>query len=73
MGIVGIVVSLIWLKVVYSPKDHPRLGREELGYIERGGALVDMDETAADTRAARTTDTGKSPLLATWGGCSGTG
>jgi len=63
MGIVGIVVSLIWLRVVYSPKDHPRLGREELGYIERGGALVDMDQIAADTRAARATDAGKSPLL----------
>ena len=47
MGGVGIVVSLIWLKVVYGPTDHPRLGREELEYIERGGALVNMDRPAA--------------------------
>ncbi|MBV8913601.1 MAG: MFS transporter [Acetobacteraceae bacterium] len=47
MGGVGIVVSLICLKVVYGPTDHPRLGREELEYIERGGALVNMDRPAA--------------------------
>ena len=43
MGAVGIVVSLVWMKTVYSPKDHPRLSRAELEYIEQGGALVDMD------------------------------
>jgi ACS family glucarate transporter-like MFS transporter len=53
MGVVGIVVSLIWLKVVYSPTDHPRLGQAELDYMARGGALVNMDETATKTRVAR--------------------
>jgi MFS transporter, ACS family, glucarate transporter len=46
MGVVGLVVSLIWLKVVYAPKNHPRLGAEELDYIARGGALVNMDQPA---------------------------
>src|SRR4051812_8760607 len=51
MGAVGIVVSLIWLKVVYPPKEHPRLAPPELDYIERGGALVNMDQpiVGADT------------------------
>jgi MFS transporter, ACS family, glucarate transporter len=44
MGLVGIIVSLIWLIVVYSPDRHPRISREELGYVERGGGLVHMDE-----------------------------
>jgi ACS family glucarate transporter-like MFS transporter len=47
MGVVGIIVALIWLVVVYSPDRHPRITREELGYIERGGALVRMDEARA--------------------------
>jgi ACS family glucarate transporter-like MFS transporter len=53
MGLVGILISLVWLKVIYSPKEHPRLTPEELGYIERGGALVDMDKPKADPRITR--------------------
>lgn len=44
MGMVGIVVSFIWIKVLYSPTDHPRLSAAELDYIEKGGALVNMDK-----------------------------
>ena len=44
MDLLGILVSLIWLKTVYSPKDHPRLSAAELDYIEKGGALVHMDQ-----------------------------
>jgi len=43
MGAVGIVISLVWMKTVYSPKDHPRISRAELDYIKEGGALIDMD------------------------------
>jgi ACS family glucarate transporter-like MFS transporter len=50
MGAVGIVVSFIWLKVVYSPKDHPRISKSELDYIEHGGALVNMDQPKKDRR-----------------------
>jgi MFS transporter, ACS family, glucarate transporter len=55
MGALGIIVSLTWLKVMYSPTEHPRLRPEELDYIERGGALVNMDqpkENPAITKAA---------------------
>ncbi len=47
MGGVGIIVALIWLVVVYSPDRHPRMTPGELAYIERGGALVRMDDAAA--------------------------
>lgn len=50
MGVVGIVVSLVWLKVVYSPKDHPRINQAELAYLEEGGALVDMDQGIASKK-----------------------
>jgi len=43
MGAVGIVTSLVWMKTVYSPKDHPRISRAELDHIKEGGALIDMD------------------------------
>jgi ACS family glucarate transporter-like MFS transporter len=43
MGVVGVVVSFVWIKTVHSPKDHPRISRAELDHIKEGGALVDMD------------------------------
>lgn len=47
MGIVGITVAFIWLKTIYSPKDHPRISQAELDYIEQGGALTNMDQSQA--------------------------
>ena len=47
MGLLGILVSLVWLKTVYAPRQHPRLRAAELDYIAKGGALVDLDEPAA--------------------------
>ena len=47
MGGLGIVFSLVWLKTIYSPRQHPRLSQPELDYIEKGGALVDMDRPKA--------------------------
>lgn len=47
MGGLGILTSFAWLKVIYPPKEHPRLLPAEFGYIERGGALVNMDQPAA--------------------------
>jgi ACS family glucarate transporter-like MFS transporter len=43
MGLIGVLISVIWLRVLYAPNQHPRIGRAELDYIERGGALVNMD------------------------------
>ncbi|MBV9785374.1 MAG: MFS transporter [Acidisphaera sp.] len=51
MGGLGILVSLVWLKVIYPPKEHPRLSPEEFSYIERGGALVNMDQPASGRAA----------------------
>ncbi len=43
MGGLGIFASLVWLKTVYSPHEHPRLRPDEFAYIENGGALTSMD------------------------------
>ncbi len=52
MGALGIVMSFIWLKTIYGPKDHPTVNAAELAYIEEGGALVDLE---SKNRAAVTT------------------
>lgn len=44
MGVGGLVMSMIWLRVIYSPKDHPRLSSAELAHIRDGGGLVEMDQ-----------------------------
>jgi MFS transporter, ACS family, glucarate transporter len=61
MGLVGIVVSLIWLMIVHAPNQHPMLGRAELDYIEQGGALVNMDPPKGTARV----DSGNRPIE--WG------
>jgi MFS transporter, ACS family, glucarate transporter len=43
MGALGLVLSVVWLRMVHNPLDHPRLQTAELDYISRGGAIVDVD------------------------------
>jgi ACS family glucarate transporter-like MFS transporter len=44
MGALGIVFSMVWMKVIYSPKDHPRANAAEVAYIAENGGLVDLDD-----------------------------
>lgn len=44
MGALGIAFSVVWLKVIYNPKDHPRANAEEIKYIAENGGLVDLDD-----------------------------
>jgi ACS family glucarate transporter-like MFS transporter len=46
MGGLGILLTITWLKLVYSPIDHPMINRAELDYIAAGGGLVNMDQPA---------------------------
>ncbi|WLI90803.1 MFS transporter [Massilia sp. R2A-15] len=43
MGGLGIVMAFVWQKTIYGPKDHPRINAAEMDYIEKGGALVDLE------------------------------
>ncbi|MCP1659629.1 MFS transporter [Neisseria perflava] len=49
MGVVGLLISVVWLKMIYDPKDHPRANKAEVEYIEAGGGLVNMDQNKSDT------------------------
>ncbi len=44
MGVVGIVATGVWLKLIYSPKTHPTVNSAELDYIGKGGGLVNLDQ-----------------------------
>lgn len=45
MGGLGLVVSVIWTKTVYAPRNHPRVNEAELDYIGTGGGLVALDNS----------------------------
>lgn len=40
LGLAGIALALVWLRVVKDPADHPAVNRAELEHIEQGGGLV---------------------------------
>jgi MFS transporter, ACS family, glucarate transporter len=60
MGLIGIVGSLVWLRVIYNPAEHPRMAAAELDYLRKGGALVDMDGAKPAAVAAA------APVGSTW-------
>jgi len=43
MGVVGLALAPVWIKVIHGPRDHPWANRAEIEYIQAGGALVDLD------------------------------
>ncbi len=44
MGGLGILVSLVWFRLVKAPGDHPLVNSAELAHLKSGGAEVDMDK-----------------------------
>ena len=51
-GALGIVAAAVWMKVIHSPTSHPRVTATELDFIEKGGALVNMEKPAAAQTAS---------------------
>ena len=50
MGVLGVALALVWLRVIHAPRRHPSLRPAELAYIAAGGALVDLDQPVARDR-----------------------
>ena len=46
MGGLGLVAALVFARFVQSPKKHPLINAAEYAVIERGGALVDIEDRA---------------------------
>ena len=51
VGGFGVILSGIWLVTIYTPRRHPRLSAQELDYLEKGGALVDMERNVSNAAA----------------------
>ncbi len=51
MGVLGLGLSVVWLKTVYTPKTHPSVNAAELDYLAAGGALVNMDQPGTQSRS----------------------
>jgi ACS family glucarate transporter-like MFS transporter len=58
MGVMGVLLGLVWLKTIHSPREHPRISARELEHIERGGGRVDMDRAASARSASGATQSG---------------
>ena len=56
MGGLGLLLVLVWNRVIYGPKAHPWVNQTEIDYIRAGGALVDLDGQKA-TAKTREVDT----------------
>lgn len=41
-GIVGVIIALIWFKVMRDPNEHKSVNQAELDYIREGGGLADI-------------------------------
>ncbi|WP_066740427.1 MFS transporter [Cupriavidus sp. D384] len=44
MGIMGMLLALVWLKVMRSPATHTGVNQAELDHISQGGGLIHMGE-----------------------------
>ncbi|MDR3590369.1 MAG: MFS transporter [Negativicutes bacterium] len=52
MGLVGIVMSLVWFKMINSPQRHPSVNQAELEYIQSGGGLADIGDKKTEIKWA---------------------
>ncbi|MEH0831893.1 MFS transporter [Pectobacterium cacticida] len=48
MGGIGFILTIVWVKFIHNPTDHPGISKQELEYISKGGAVVDMDHKKGD-------------------------
>lgn len=51
-GVIGFVLTALWIKLIHNPTDHPRMSAEELKFISENGAVVDMDHKKPGSAAA---------------------
>lgn len=63
MGGLGVIMTGVWLKTVYSPKQHPRINEAELRHIADGGGLIDMDQVGVKNDAPKPSWTSFKQLL----------
>lgn len=63
MGLLGVALSVVWLKTVHTPRNHPGVNKAELDYIAAGGALVNMDQPGTQSRSFAPSASNSAPKL----------
>lgn len=53
MGGLGILMSLVWLKTIHAPRQHPKVNEAELQHISSGGGLIEMDQIGVKNEFTR--------------------
>ena len=53
LGGLGLLLSLLWFKVILSPRDHPAIREAEFAHIEAGGALIDLEPRPGDVKGSQ--------------------
>jgi ACS family glucarate transporter-like MFS transporter len=53
MGVIGLIGAAIFWAVVDSPARHKQISKREYDYIEKNGALVNLDRPAAAAQPIR--------------------
>ena len=54
IGILGLFLAYAWSRVIYGVRSHPRIGQEEIDYIEVGGGLTTIDSRSASVQTVPT-------------------
>jgi len=54
MGVLGFILTFLWVKLIHNPTDHPRMTPEELDFISKNGAVVDMDRSKSGEKQDKT-------------------
>jgi ACS family glucarate transporter-like MFS transporter len=54
MGGIGLLAAVLFATMIHPPTRHKRINKAELDYIEKGGALVNMEDKTATRGAAFT-------------------
>lgn len=52
MGVIGFILTFIWVRYVHNPSEHPMISQQELKYITDGGAIIDMDTKSAAKKSS---------------------
>ena len=53
MGLIGFVLAIATARFLFGPREHPLMRAPELDYIERGGALVDLEQSSGATSGGK--------------------
>lgn len=50
MGALGALLTFVWFTNIFSVKQHPRISQAEIDFIDRGGGLVNTDDSKSKAR-----------------------